>query len=343
MSFATEEDVLEVGEEIFYDTFTKFSTKYVSPKPFVRLSYNESMDRFGTDKPDLRNPLELVDVSKIFANSEFKPFRDTTVKAIKVDNISDKSNSWFNELVDFAKTLGMPGIGYFKVLDDMTFAGPIDKFLSEEERLALIDVVGLKKGSVIFFIADRKNAAKLSSLIRIELGNRLGLVDPNKFMFCIIKDFPMFEWSEETGKYEFTHNPFSMPKGGMDVLNNDEPSTIMAYQFDFVCNGIEMASGAVRNHDLEIMKKAFSIAGYSEDELKERFKSLYTAFQYGAPPHAGMAPGIDRMIMLLLDKENIRETIVFPMTANGQDLMMGSPSEVSELQLRETHIKVRDN
>lgn len=343
MAFAEEDDVLQVGEKIFYETFKKFAgDKKISKKPFVRLSYKEAMERFGTDKPDLRNPLELIDLTEVFAETTFRPFRGVTVKGIVVDGISDKSNSWFNELVEFANEIGMPGIGYFKVMDDMSFAGPIDKFLSEEERDELIKVAKLKPQSVIFFIADRNKAYKYASQIRDELGRKLDLLDKNEYCFCIVKDFPMYEWDEEEEKYIFTHNPFSMPQGGMDALEHKKIEDILAYQYDFVCNGIEMASGAVRNHDLDVMKKAFEIAGYSEEELEKKFQALYEAFKYGAPPHAGMAPGIDRMLMLLLDEESIRETIAFPMTAGGSDLLMASPSEVSEMQLREVHIKIRD-
>ncbi len=344
MAFATEEDVLTIGEKVFYDTFKEFSNgKKISDKPFVRLSYKESMERFGTDKPDLRNPLEVIDLTEVFAETTFRPFRGVTVKGIVVNDIADKSNSWFNDLGDYAKSIGMSaGIGYFKVNDDMSFVGPIDKFLSEEEREDLIEVGKLKPGCVIFFIADRNNAYKYAGSIRDELGKRLDLIDNNEFKFCIVKDFPMYEWSEEEDKYIFTHNPFSMPQGGMEALNSKKPEEIIAYQFDFVCNGIEMASGAVRNHDIEIMKKVFAIASYEEDELKNRFKALYEAFSYGAPPHAGMAPGIDRMLMLLLDEKSIRETIAFPMNANGADALMASPSNVTEMQLREAHIKIRD-
>ena len=342
MAFATEEDVLEVGEKIFYDTFKEFAKdKKISDKPFIRLSYKESMERFGTDKPDLRNPLEIIDLTDIFEETTFRPFRGVTVKGIVVEDIASKSNSWFNELVEYAESIGMPGIGYFKVLEDMSFAGPIDKFLSEEEREDLIDTAKLKPESVIFFIADRKHAYKYSALIRDELGRKLDLIDKDEFKFCIVKDFPMYEWSEEEDKYIFTHNPFSMPQGGMDALTTKKPEDILAYQFDFVCNGIEMASGAVRNHDLDIMKKAFEIAGYEESEIETRFKALYEAFKYGAPPHAGMAPGIDRMLMLLLDEDSIRETIAFPMTASGADVLMEAPATVTETQLRETHIKIR--
>ena len=343
MSFVGEEEVLKVGEKIFSETFKKFGNgKKISSTPFERISYRDSMERFGTDKPDLRNPLELVDLTDVFEETTFRPFRGVTVKGIVVPDIANKSNSWFNDLGEFAKSIGMnAGIGYFKVNDDMSFVGPIDKFLSDEEREDLITVAKLKPGCVIFFIADRNNAYKYAGEIREELGRRLNLIDNNEFKFCIINDFPMYEWSEEEDRYIFMHNPFSMPQGGMDALNNKKPEDVLAYQFDFVCNGVEMASGAVRNHDLDIMKKAFEIAGYTEQDLVTRFKALAEAFKYGAPPHAGMAPGIDRMLMLLLDTPSIRETIAFPLTAGGADMLMNAPSEVSELQLREAHIKVR--
>lgn len=343
MSFAGEEEVLKVGEKIFSETFKKFGNgKKISSTPFERISYRDSMERFGTDKPDLRNPLELVDLTDVFEETTFRPFRGVTVKGIVVPDIADKSNSWFNDLGEFAKSIGMSaGIGYFKVNDDMSFVGPIDKFLSDEERENLINVAKLKPGCVIFFIADRNNAYKYAGEIREELGRRLNLIDNNEFKFCIINDFPMYEWSEEEDRYIFMHNPFSMPQGGMDALNNKKPEDVLAYQFDFVCNGVEMASGAVRNHDLDIMKKVFEIAGYTEQDLVTRFKALAEAFKYGAPPHAGMAPGIDRMLMLLLDTPSIRETIAFPLTAGGADLLMEAPSEISEQQLREAHIKIR--
>ena len=341
MAFAEEEDVLKIGEKIFTETFKKFGEgKKVTP--FTRLSFKESMERFGTDKPDLRNPLELVDLTEVFEETTFRPFRGVTVKGIVVPDIADKTNSWFNDLGDYAKSIGMSaGIGFFKVDDDMKFVGPIDKFLSDDEREDLIKVAKLKPGCVIFFIADRNNAYKYAGLIRDELGRRLELLDKDEFNFCIVKDFPMFEWSEEEDKYIFTHNPFSMPQGGMAALTSKKPEEVLAYQFDFVCNGIEMASGAVRNHDIEIMKKAFAITGYGEDEIKNRFKALYEAFKYGAPPHAGMAPGIDRILMMLLDQESIRETVAFPLAASGADFLMGAPGDVEEIQLREAHIKVR--
>ena len=341
MSFVNEDDVLEVGEKIFYETFKEFAKdKKITPRPFKRLTYKEAMDKYGTDKPDLRNPLEIIDVTEVFEETTFRPFKGVPVKAIVVEGIADKSNSWFNELVEYANSIGMPGIGYFKVVDD-SFVGPIDKFLTDDERDELRECAHLKENSVIFFIADRNNACQYASLIRDELGRKLDLIDKDEYAFCIVNDFPMFEWSEEEERYVFMHNPFSMPQGGMDSLNNKDEVDILAYQYDFVCNGVEMASGAVRNHDLDIMKKVFEIAGYEEEELQRRFKALYEAFKYGAPPHAGMALGIDRMIMLLLNEDSIRETIAFPMTAGGCDLLMNSPSEVDEMQLREDHIKIR--
>ena len=343
MAFATAEDVYEVAEDVMYDTFTKFSNKEVSPKPFRRITYKEAMFKYGTDKPDLRNPLEIIDLSEEFKNTTFKPFNGAIVRAIKVDDIADKSNSWFNEIVAFANSIGMPGIGYISVMDDMSFKGPIDKFLSAEERDALIKKADLKKGSVLFFIANKKEsvAATFAGQIRTELGEKLGLIDNNKFEFCFIVDFPMYEYSPEEKRYVFTHNPFSMPQGGLDALLNEKTEDILAYQYDIVCNGVELSSGAVRNHDIKIMEKAFEIAGYTKEDLKNRFKALYTAFHYGAPPHAGIAPGIDRMIMLLRDESNIREIIPFPMNSSAYDPLMDAPAEVSEKQLREVHIKVR--
>ena len=342
MAFATEEDVLQMGEKIFYETFKKFSKdKEISEPPFIRLTYKEAMEKYGSDKPDLRNPLVIIDLTEEFEETEFRPFRGVPVKGIKVENLASKSNSWFNEVVDYAKSIGMPGIGYLKVNEDLSFVGPIDKFLTEDEREALIDKAELKKDDVLFFIADRKKSLELAGSIRMELGRKLNLMDPNKYVFAIIHDFPMFEWDEENECYTFMHNPFSMPKGGMEAFDQ-KIEDILAYQFDFVCNGVELSSGAVRNHDLGIMKKVFAIAGYEEEEIERRFKALYEAFQYGAPPHAGMAPGLDRILMMLLDEDSIRETIAFPMSASGSDILMNAPSTVTEEQLRETHIKVRD-
>ena len=343
MAFATEEDVYEVGQEIFYDIFTKFSDKKVSPKPFRRIAYRDSMLTYGTDKPDLRNPLYIIDLTDIFKETTFKPFQGSIVRGIKVDDIADKSNSWFNEIVDFASSIGMPGIGYLSLLEDGSFKGPINKFLTEEDRKALIEKGDMKPNSVIFFFANKKeiHAAKFAGQIRDELGRKLELIDPDKFELCIINDMPFYEFNEETRKYDFGHNPFSMPQCGLDALNGGDLDNILAYQYDFVCNGVELSSGAVRNHDIEVMKKAFELAGYDEETVKNKFGALYTAFQFGAPPHAGMAPGIDRILMLLKDEERIRELVAFPMTASGEDLMMGSPNDVTEMQLRDAHIKIR--
>jgi len=342
MAFATEEDVYKIGEDIFYDIFTKFSDRKVSEKPFIRIPYKEAMLKYGTDKPDLRNPLIITDISEIFKESDFKPFRGNIVRAITVDNLADKPNSWFNEVVDYAKTIGMPGIGYISYLEDKTFKGPIDKFLTDEDRKSLIEKCNLKPNSVVFFIADRKEkvAATQAGQIRTYLGKKLELIDPNKYEFCIINDMPMFEYNEEENKWDFGHNPFSMPKDKEKAYDKDIKD-ILAYQYDFVCNGFEMSSGAVRNHNLDLLMKGFNLVGYTKETVKEKFNSLYTAFSYGVPPHAGMAPGIDRILMLLKDEPNLREVQAFPPNVNGEDKMMGSPSEISEGQLREVHIKIR--
>ena len=343
MAFVDEEDVYKIGEKVFYDIFSRFSNKRVSQAPFRRISYKEAMLKYGTDKPDLRNPLEIIDISDIFKDSSFKPFRGSVVRAIKVDNLASKSNSWFNDLVIYAKTIGMPGIGYITVNEDLTFKGPIDKFLTDEDRKLLIEKADLKAGSVLFFIADKKEklASKQAGMIRTELGKRLDLIDNDCFEFCIINDFPMFEYNEEEGKYDFCHNAFSMPKNGINAFDLENIDDIIACQFDFVCNGYEMSSGAVRNHDVHSLEKAFEMVGYDKSVVKEKFASLYNAFQFGAPPHAGMAPGIDRILMLLTDEVNLREVQAFPMSVSGTDMMMNCPSEVTELQLREAHIKIR--
>ena len=342
MAFATQEDVFAVAEEVLYETFTKFTDKEVSKPPFVRIPYAESMLKYGTDKPDLRNPLVIVEISDMFEETDFKPFLKKTVRSINVPGAAKQSKSWFKKMEEFALSIGMKGLGYVKVRDDMTFDGPIDKFLKEGDREELIKRNNSNAGDVIYFIADtEKDAPKLAGQIRTEVANRLDLIDKSKFEMCFIVDFPMYEHDETTGQVIFTHNPFSMPQGGMDSLLNKNPDDILAYQYDIVCNGVELSSGAVRNHDLDIMIKAFEIAGYTEDELKSKFSALYNAFQYGAPPHAGMAPGVDRMIMLITEEENIREVIAFPMNSNAQDLLVGSPGEVTEQQLREVHIKLR--
>jgi aspartyl-tRNA synthetase len=342
MAFATQEDVFAVAEEVLYETFTKFTDKEVSKPPFARIPYTESMLKYGTDKPDLRNPLVIVEISDMFEETDFKPFLKKTVRSINVPGAAKQSKSWFKKMEEFALSIGMKGLGYVKVRDDMTFDGPIDKFLKEGDREELIKRNNSNAGDVIYFIADtEKDAPKLAGQIRTEVATRLDLIDKSKFEMCFIVDFPMYEHDETTGHVIFTHNPFSMPQGGMDSLLHKNPDDILAYQYDIVCNGVELSSGAVRNHDLDIMIKAFEIAGYTEDELKSKFSALYNAFQYGAPPHAGMAPGVDRMIMLITEEENIREVIAFPMNSNAQDLLLGSPGEVTEQQLREVHIKLR--
>lgn len=343
MSFANQEDVLAVTEDVMYDTFTKFSDKKVSPKPFQRITYADAMLTYGTDKPDLRNPLKIVDVSDIFEGSGFAAFEGKTVRAITVDGCSSQPRKFFDKMNDYALEIGMKGLGYIKVTEDGEFTGPINKFIPNEKREILSERSKIKPGCVVYFIADsKKEAPKFAGKIRSELGKRLNLIDNSRFDFCFVVDFPMYEEDEETGNTIFTHNPFSMPQGGLNALLNENPLNILAYQYDLVCNGIELSSGAVRNHNPEIMLKAFEIAGYGEDTIKEKFGALYNAFKFGAPPHAGMAPGVDRMIMLLTDEENIREIIAFPMNSNAQDVMLGSPNEVTEQQLREVHIKIRD-
>lgn len=344
MSFVTEEDVLILGEEIFHSVFTKYSDKKVSPKPFRRISYNDSMEMYGTDKPDLRNPLIIKDISKILENTTFGPFKNSIIKAIVVDDIGDKSNSWFNEIVDYASSIGMPGIGYLTLTKDKTFKGPIDKFLNDTERKDLIEFLSMKENSVVFFIANKnkKVAQKFSGQIRTYLGNKLNLIDENRIELCIINDFPMFEYDEKLRKYEFCHNPFSLPHESNIEYNKDNMDEILAYQYDFVCNGNEMASGAIRNSNVESLIKGFEAVGYKRDEVERKFQSLITAFKYGCPPHGGMALGIDRIIMILKDESNLREVQAFPVSTSGQDLMMGSPGTLEPKQLEELGIKIKE-
>ena len=342
MSFATQEDVFSVAEEVLYSTFVKYSGKEVSKPPFKRIPYQEAMLMYGTDKPDLRNPLKIIDISHMFEETGFAPFKKKTVRAINVPNCSTQPKSFFENMLDFAMKIGMKGLGYIKVDNDMKYNGPIDKFLSEEDRKELAQMAELKPQDVLFFVADDKNyAPKLAGQIRMELGKRLNLIDDGKFEMCFIVDFPMYEVDEKIGNIVFTHNPFSMPQGGLKALLGKDPLDIIAHQYDIVCNGIELSSGAVRNHDIDIMIKAFEIAGYTKEDLQTKFASLFNAFKFGAPPHAGMAPGIDRIIMLLTGEENIREVIAFPMNNNAQDLLTNAPCEVTEQQLREVHIKLR--
>ncbi len=343
MSFATQEDVFRVGEEVLSATFEKFAPEgyEVTKAPFPIISYAQAMLEFGTDKPDLRNPLRIMDVTEFFQRCTFKPFLKKCVRAIKVH--AEMSKGFHEKLLSFAQSIGMGGLGYLEVAEDMSYKGPIDKFIPEEMKKEMADLAGLQPGDTIFFIADKEERANLyAGQIRTALGERLDLIEKNAYRFCYVNDFPMFEYDSDEKKINFTHNPFSMPQGGLEALNEKDPLEILAYQYDIVCNGVELSSGAVRNHNLDIMVKAFEIAGYTEEDLKEKFGALYNAFQYGAPPHAGMAPGVDRMIMLLKNEESIREIIPFPMNGNAQDLMCGAPGFVTEQQLREVHIKVRD-
>ena len=343
MSFATQEEVFRVGEEVLTATFEKFAPEgaSVTATPYPVISYKDAMLQFGSDKPDLRNPLRIMDVTEFFQRCTFKPFLKRTVRAIRVH--ADMSKGFHEKLLKFATSIGMGGLGYLEVMEDKSYKGPIDKFIPDDMKQEFAELTGLEVGDTIFFIADKEERANLfAGQLRNELGERLDLIEKNAFRFCFVNDFPMYEYNKDEKKMDFTHNPFSMPQGGLEALNTMNPEDILAYQYDIVCNGVELSSGAVRNHDLDIMVKAFEIAGYSEEDLKTKFGALYNAFQFGAPPHAGMAPGIDRMIMLLKNEDNIREVIAFPMNGNAQDLMCGAPGIVTETQLREAHIKVRD-
>ena len=342
MSFATQEDVFRVGEEVLSATFEKFAPEgfKVTKAPYPIISYKQAMLEFGSDKPDLRNPLRIIDVTDFFQKCTFKPFIGKTVRAIKVH--AEMSKGFHEKLLKFATSIGMGGLGYLEVLEDKSYKGPIDKFIPDELKEEFRSLAGLEVGDTIFFMADKEDrAAYYAGMIRTELGEKLDLIEKDAYRFCYVNDFPMFEKDPETKQIGFTHNPFSMPQGGLEALNTKDPLDILAYQYDIVCNGVELSSGAVRNHDMQIMVKAFEIAGYDEEVLKSKFGALYNAFQFGAPPHAGMAPGVDRMIMLLRNEENIREVIPFPMSGTAQDLMCGAPNEVTEQQLREVHIKVR--
>ncbi len=342
MSFATQEDVFRVGEEVLSATFEKFAPEgyAVTKAPYPVISYKQAMLEFGTDKPDLRNPLRIIDLTDFFQECTFKPFVGRTVRAIKVH--ADMSKGFHEKLLKFATDMGMGGLGYLEVAEDLSYKGPIDKFIPDEKKKELLTLASLSVGDTIFFIADKEErAAYYAGQLRTELGEKLELLEKNAYRFCYINDFPMFELDPDTKQVGFTHNPFSMPQGGLEALNTKDPLEVLAYQYDIVCNGVELSSGAVRNHDMEIMEKAFAIAGYDAETLKTKFGALYNAFQFGAPPHAGMAPGVDRMIMLLKGEENIREVIAFPMSGSGQDLMCGAPGDVTEQQLREVHIKVR--
>ena len=345
MSFATQEDVFKVIEEVVPYTFEKFTNWKVDKGPFIRIPYREAMEKYGIDKPDLRNPLIIQDVTKLFENSEFNAFKDKTIKAIIVPNGAEQGRKFFDKMGEFATTeeVGGKGLAWTKLDNEGNIQGGIAKFITEEIKEKLEKEYGLEKNSSIFFIADEfSKAQKIAGLVRIELGKRRDLIEKGVYKFCFIVDFPMYELSDE-GTIDFSHNPFSMPQGGLEALENENPLDILAYQYDLVCNGYEMASGAVRNHNPEIMVKAFEIAGYSEEDVKNRFGALYNAFQYGTPPHAGAAPGVDRMVMLIADSQNIREIIAFPKNKKARDLLMRAPSKVSEQQLKDVHINITVN
>ena len=343
MAFATQEDVFEIAEEVLHDTFSYFSTKKISPKPFVRIPYAEAMLKYGTDKPDLRNPLIINDLSGFFTDVDFAPFKGKPVRGIAAKGCALSPRSFFDKMLAFATdTVGMKGLGYISVSGGMVLNGPIAKFLGADKQQELIEMLGLEENDTLFFISDKPAVVnEYAGQIRKELGCKLGLINNDLFAFCFITDFPMYGINSDTGKIEFTHNPFSMPQGELDALKTKDPLDINAYQYDIVCNGVELSSGAVRNHSPEIMVKAFEIAGYTKEDIESKFGALFNAFKYGAPPHAGMAPGLDRIVMLLTEQESIREVIAFPMNPNGQDLLLGSPNQVTPAQLREVHIKMR--
>ena len=343
MSFATQEDVFEVGQRVFYDTFKKFGNKEVSSVPFRRIPFKEAMEKYGSDKPDLRINNEIVNITELLKDNESVVFKDKEVKVVKVPS-SDKSNSWYKKLEEEYKDLEASSLGFIKVDENNNIVGSMAKLFSETEKEELTKLLKLENGNVVFIICGNKGEKfdKLCGSLRLKTAKELNLIDNSRYEFCIIVDFPMYEWNEEENKYDFTHNPFSMPNGGLDALINKKPDEIVACQYDFVCNGLEMASGGERNYNPTILKKAFEIAGYDESVVESKFPSLYQAFQFGAPPHAGMAPGIDRILMTLKDEENIREMVAFPIGDNGADGLMGCPNEVFEQQLRETHIKIRD-
>ena len=344
MSFATQEDVFKVVEEVIPYTFKKFTNWKVDEGPFIRIPYKEAMEKYGIDKPDLRNPLIIQDVTKVFENIEFNAFKDKTVKAIVVPNGAEQGRKFFDKMTEFATTeeVGAKGLAWTKFEKDGTVQGGIAKFITDEAKAKLKNEFGVKAGDSIFFIADEfHKAQKIAGLVRIELGKRLDLLEKDAYRFCLIVDFPMYELSDE-GTIDFCHNPFSMPQGGLEALETKDPLDVLAYQFDLVCNGYEAMSGAVRNHDPEIMVKAFEIAGYTEEDVKNRFGALYNAFQYGTPPHAGAAPGVDRMVMLIADSTNIREVIAFPKNKKARDLLMRAPSFVTKQQLDDVHIQIKE-
>lgn len=343
MSFATQEDVFEVGQKVFYDIFKEFGTREVSPIPFRRIPYKEAMEKYGSDKPDLRIHFAIENITDMLAKNESALFKNSVIKCFKLES-SDKSNSWYKKLDEEYKGLGAKAVGFIKIDENNEFIGSFAKLFSDSEKEEIKSRLNLKKDNLLIIICGEKGEKfdKLCGNLRLKVANELNLVDKSRHEFCIICDFPMYEYNEEEGKFDFTHNPFTMPDGGMKSLETMKPDEITAHQYDFVCDGLEMASGGERNYNPVMLKKAFEIAGYDEKVVESKFPSLYQAFQFGAPPHAGMAPGIDRILMTLKDEENIREMVAFPISANGSDALTGCPNEVFEHQLRETHIKVRD-
>ncbi len=341
MSFAEQEDVLNVLGEVFTTIFKTHTDWKVDEAPFKKIPYKEAMEKYGSDKPDLRNPLIIQDVTNIFKNVDFKAFQGKTVKAIVVKEAANQARKFFDSMTEFAvNELKAKGLAWVKVDEQNVLSGGIAKFIDESAKRKLEEQIGMGKNTAVFFMADElKVVQKIAGAIRIELANRLDLLEKNAYRLCYIVDFPMYELSDE-GTIDFNHNPFSMPQGGMEALNQKNPLEILAYQYDVVCNGYEVASGAVRNHDPELMVKAFEIAGYSEEEVETRFGALYNAFQYGTPPHAGAAPGLDRIVMLVADSKNIREVIAFPKNKKARDLLMRAPSRVHPKQLADVHIKV---
>ena len=341
MSFAEQEDVLKVLADVFRTVFTTHTDWKVDEAPFIRIPYLEAMEKYGSDKPDLRNSLIIQDVTEIFKNVDFTAFKDKSVKIIVVPNGAEQGRKFFDNMTEFATNeAGAKGLAWVKVDNENNLSGGISKYITPEVQKELEEKVGLNQNSAAFFMADElKTVQKIAGAVRIELGNRLDLLEKNVYRLCYIVDFPMYELSDE-GKIDFNHNPFSMPQGGMEALMTKDPLEILAYQYDVVCNGYEVASGAVRNHKPELMVKSFEIAGYSEEEVKNRFGALYNAFQYGTPPHAGAAPGLDRMVMLVADSKNIREVIAFPKNKKARDLLMRAQSKVHEQQLKDVHIRI---
>lgn len=343
MAYSTQEDIFEIMEPVMYETFRKFSDKEVVKYPFKRITYKDAMLKYGTDKPDLRNPLEIVDVTDVFKDVHLKAFEGQLVRIISTHDVKDQPRSFFEGMTDYAiKDLKAKGLAWLRIMDDLSLQGPIAKFIPEDAKLEMLKRTNSKEGDCLFFIAEYPGVVdKLAGSIRAELGKRLNLIDEKKVEFCWITDFPMYE-HDERGKLTFCHNPFSMPQGGLEILDSEDPLSIVAYQYDLVCNGIELASGAVRNHDPEIMIKAFEKVGYDRQYIEEKFNAMFSAFQFGAPPHAGIAPGIDRMIMILTDNESIREVIAFPLSGKAEDLMMGAPGNVTDGQLKELHLKISE-